>query len=269
MSSPVSAENLVIDHPTSEQPGEGLAAAALDAFEVALGHRFADPELLASALTHRSWCAEYGGGSNERLEFLGDAVLGLAVTETVFRSRPDHDEGDLAKIRSAVVSEDALAGAARSIGLGGVLLLGRGEVASGGRDKSSILCDAMEAVVGAVFLDAGHARSIEVVHGLLAEPIRVASLHPGDNDYKTRLQEMVAQGSGEVPRYLLTSEGPEHDTRFRAVVKVGDLTFGPGHGTSKKRAEQAAAEMAYGSLADGHIPPNESTESTESTGDRP
>ncbi|MBT6943782.1 MAG: ribonuclease III [Actinobacteria bacterium] len=269
MSSPASAENLVIDHPTSEQPGEGAAASALDAFEAALGHRFADPQLLTSALTHRSWCAEHGGRSNERLEFLGDAVLGLAVADTAFRSRPDHDEGDLAKIRSAVVSEDALADAARSIGLGEVLLLGRGEVTSGGRDKSSILCDAMEAVVGAVFLDAGHARSTEVVHGLLAEPIRAASLHPGDNDHKTRLQEMVAQGSHEVPRYLVTSDGPEHETRFRAVVEVGDQAFGPGHGTSKKRAEQAAAEIACASLVDDHTPMFETTETTETTGDKP
>ncbi len=262
MSSPASAENLVVGQPISEQLDGGAAGEAIDAFQGAIGHRFANARLLTAALTHRSWCAEYGGESNERLEFLGDAVLGLAVTDTVFRSRPDHDEGDLAKIRSAVVSEDALAAAARSMGLGGVLRLGRGEAASGGSDKSSILCDAMEAVVGAVFLDAGHACSIEVVHKLLAEPIRAASLRPGDNDFKTRLQEMAARSSGEVPRYLLTSEGPEHDTRFEAVVKVGGMTFGPGCGTSKKRAEQAAARMACEALDDK----NNST--IETTGDK-
>lgn len=250
MSYPASAEILVIDHLTGVQPDEGAETGELDSFQTSLGHRFSEPHLLATALTHRSWCAEHEGDSNERLEFLGDSVLGLAVTDEVYRTRPDQDEGDLAKIRSAVVSEEALADAARSIKLGTVLRLGRGEDASGGRDKSSILCDAMEAVIGAVFLDGGHARAVDVVHGLMAEQIRVASLSPGDHDFKTRLQELVAQSSGEAPEYRLTFDGPEHDRQFLATVEVGGNTFGPGVGTSKKRAEQAAAEMACAFLAE-------------------
>ncbi len=250
MSSPASAEVLATDRTAGDQPPDG-GATGLGLLQERLGHAFADPRVLTVALTHRSWCAEHDGESNERLEFLGDAVLGLAVTERVFRTRPDRAEGDLAKIRAAVVSEGTLAAVARSIRLGDHLRLGRGEATSGGRDKPSILADAMEAVIGAVFIDGGPDRATGLVHRLLSGPIEAASLDPGTHDYKTRLQEMVA-GMGEpAPAYTLTEEGPDHDRVYTAHVRVAGSSHGPGTGTSKKRAEQAAARIAWEGLAGG------------------
>ena len=213
-----------------------------------LGHRFADPDLLVEALTHRSWCAEQGGESNERLEFLGDAVLGLAVATRLYRVHPGLPEGQLAKIRAGVVSADALAEVARRIDLGGALRLGRGEAASGGDDKESILSDALEAVIGAVFLDGGQRPAFAVVDDLLDTAIDRAAEDPGVHDYKTRLQELVARHFGSSPNYVLTSEGPDHDRRFHAVVEIDGRSYGPGTGTSKKRAEQAAAHLAWTEL---------------------
>ena len=239
MSSPVSAE-----HPVPEPPAPPSA----------LGHEFADPTLLDVALTHRSWCAEHEGASNERLEFLGDAVLGMLVAERTYVAHPDLPEGQLAKIRASVVSSPALAAAARSIDLGASLRLGRGEVSDGGGDKESILADALEAVIGAVYLDAGLDAARGLVGRLLADSLDRSAVDPGEHDYKTRLQELVARNSTTPPRYVLTEDGPDHDKRFHAVVEVAGRTHGPAEGTSKKRAEQAAARLACRSLEPAAVP---------------
>ena len=233
-----------MSRPSSADPATTGAQVIADC----LGHRFADPDLLVEALTHRSWCAEQGGESNERLEFLGDAVLGLAVATRLYRVHPGLPEGQLAKIRAGVVSADALAEVARRIDLGGALRLGRGEAASGGDDKESILSDAMEAVIGAVFLDGGQGPAFAVVDDLLDTAIDRAAEDPGVHDHKTRLQELVARHFGSSPNYALTSEGPDHDRRFHAVVEIDGRSYGPGTGTSKKRAEQAAAHLAWTEL---------------------
>ena len=240
MSRPASADP--VDTPSADVEGTSVATTT---FVERLGHRFADPGLLAEALTHRSWCAEFEGRSNERLEFLGDAVLGLAVATRLFGEHPDLPEGELAKIRSSVVSAGALADVGRRIGLGDVLRLGRGEAASGGADKESILSDAMEAVIGAVFLDGGEASAFRLVDDLFADALDRAAEEPGLHDHKTRLQELVARHFPEQPAYRLHAEGPDHDKRFHAVVEVDGRTWGPGTGTSKKRAEQDAARLAW------------------------
>ena len=178
--------------------------------------------------------------SNERLEFLGDAVLGVIVTDYLYRASPESSEGVLARRRSELVNATALAAAARSIDLGAALLLGRGEDLTGGRDKTSILADAVEAVFGAVYLDGGIVAATSVVLDLL-EPRILEVLGGGvDSDAKSRLQELAAQHGGELPRYELSETGPEHDKRFRAVVRAGGFT-GSGEGRTKKEAEQAAA----------------------------
>lgn len=226
-----------------------------------LPRRFDDEELLSRALTHRSWCAEWPGhDSNERLEFLGDAVLGLVVTDHIFRTYPDLPEGELAKVRAAVVSAAALAGVAEDLGLGAALRLGRGEDASGGREKPSILADATEAVIGAVYIDGGWEAAVELVMGFAAERIVEAASGPGGDDYKTRLQEMSAQRFESLPRYELTERGPDHAKHFRATVLVGDDITGSGEGRSKKQAEQAAARNAWRALevAEVHKPADDS-----------
>ena len=209
-----------------------------------LGYEFTNSELLQQALTHRSWCAEFDGESNERLEFLGDAVLGLVVTQSIYLSNPDIPEGQLAKIRSAVVSAQALSEIAEQIGLGQVLMLGKGEESSGGRTKASILADALEAVIGAVYLDGGITSATQVVEELFEEAIEKATMDPGVHDYKTRLQELSAHHFGLVPLYEVETRGPDHDRKFFATVKVKEQAFGPGSGTSKKSAEQEAARLA-------------------------
>lgn len=214
-----------------------------------MGHDFADPGLLELALTHRSHCAETDAPEpNERLEFLGDAVLGLAVTEHIFRTYHDLAEGQLAKLRASVVNTATLAEVARRIGVGPELLLGRGEDQSGGRDKESILADALEAIFGAVFVDAGWDRSVEVVLDLLMDDIAAGAERPGRQDYKTRLQELAAERSVPPPSYHITSSGPDHDRVFEAVVVMDGAELGAGVGTSKKRAEQAAAEATWRAL---------------------
>lgn len=215
-----------------------------------LGHEFADPWLLDQALVHRSWCAENAGAeSNERLEFLGDSVLGLAVTTHIYDRFGDLPEGPLAKLRASVVSSQALAGVAENIHLGAHLRLGRGEEVSGGRGKPSILADAMEAVIGAVYLDAGWDRANEFVIGLLNEHIESAAETPGRGDYKTRLQERVVHTNGSSPHYQLSESGPDHAKRFQATVTVDGVEMGAGAGSSKKEAEQAAAEAAWRATA--------------------
>jgi ribonuclease-3 len=188
--------------------------------------------------------------SNERLEFLGDAVLGLVVTDYIFRTYPDLPEGELAKVRAAVVNAGALAEVAAELDLGRALLLGKGEDASGGREKPSILADAMEAVIGAVYLDAGWDGAAAMVMQLLGERIEEAAAGPGGQDFKTRLQELAARRFDQVPRYEVLDEGPDHAKRFFATVHLAGEPRGSGEGRSKKQAEQAAARQAWLELSE-------------------
>lgn len=214
-----------------------------------LGHTFADPGLLVEAITHRSWCAENPGvASNERLEFLGDAVLGLVIADHLFHVEGAMPEGELAMARAAVVSTEALAQVASRIQLGQFMRLGKGEAATGGRDKRSILADAMEAVIGAVYVDGGLDPARRLVLPLVADRLAGAVAGPGEADHKTRLQEASARQYGQVPRYEVTGTGPDHDRRFTAVVRIGGTQRGLGTGKSKKEAEQAAAREAWRSL---------------------
>ena len=218
---------------------------------------FVDRELLARAMAHRSWCAEVPGNlSNERLEFLGDAVLGLVVTDYLYRTYPDLPEGQLAQVRASVVNAEALAEVAEEIGLGADLLLGKGEDASGGREKSSILSDAMEAVIGAVYIDGGWDAAAELVMRLLGERIVEGAAGPGGRDFKTRLQELSARMYDELPRYHHVSDGPDHAKRFEATVSVNGEAVGRGEGRSKKQAEQAAARFAWETLSRARLPPS-------------
>jgi ribonuclease III len=220
-----------------------------------LGRPFGDRELLARAMAHRSWCAEVPGNlSNERLEFLGDAVLGLVVTDYLYRTYPDLPEGQLAQVRASVVNAEALAEVAEEIDLGSELLLGKGEDASGGREKPSILSDAMEAVIGAVYIDGGWEAAEELVMRLLGERIIEGAAGPGGHDYKTRLQEHCARVYDELPRYHHDSEGPDHAKRFVATVSIKGEVVGRGEGRSKKQAEQAAAREAWAHLAGAGLP---------------
>ncbi|MBW3573618.1 MAG: ribonuclease III [Actinobacteria bacterium] len=223
-----------------------MTAARTEALVLRLGYRFSDETLLAKALTHRSWCAEWPGhDSNERLEFLGDAVLGLVVTDHIYRSYPGLPEGELAKVRATVVSAAALAEVAVELGIGTALLLGKGEDASNGREKPSILADATEAVIGAVYLDGGWSAAAGLVMRLVAGRIVEAASGPGGHDYKTRLQELSARRFETLPRYEVADHGPDHAKHFSATVWVGDTARGTGHGRSKKQAEQAAARMVW------------------------
>jgi len=221
-----------------------------DDLRAALGSPELDAELLDRALTHRSYAYENGGlPTNERLEFLGDSVLGVVVTDTLYRAHPDLSEGRLAKLRAAVVNARALAEVARSIGLGEHIKLGRGEEATGGRNKASILSDTVEAVIGAVYLSGGFTAASAVVH-LLFDPLMEAAAGLGAGlDWKTSLQELSAEHSLGVPEYVIEDEGPDHEKTFTAQVQVGDALYGLGTGRSKKEAEQQAAETAYRAIA--------------------
>lgn len=204
-----------------------------------------DPELLEQALTHRSYAYEHGGiPNNERLEFLGDSVLGLAVTVMLFTTHPDLDEGQLAKRRASVVSTVALAEVARGIGLGEYLRLGRGEEQTGGRDKDSILADTMEAVFGAAFLSAGPDAATDLVLRLTAPLLDDPERYGAAMDPKTSLQELAARLGAAPPIYSIQSAGPDHNRVFTATVRVGELDT-TGVGTSKKTAEMAAALTAW------------------------
>ncbi|KTR95073.1 ribonuclease III [Microbacterium testaceum] len=207
-----------------------------------------DPELLSLALTHRSFAYENGGiAHNERLEFLGDSVLGQAVTVRLFTRHPDLDEGQLAKRRAGVVSTIALAEVARGIGLGPHVRLGRGEILTGGHDKDSILADTMEAIIGATYLSAGPdaatAMVLRLIEPLMADPARYGAAM----DPKTSLQEIAARLSVPAPTYSVEASGPDHDRRFTATVRVGDVVT-TGTGSSKKQAEMAAALTAWREL---------------------
>jgi ribonuclease-3 len=216
----------------------------------ALGEPVLDVELLERALTHRSYAYEHGGlPTNERLEFLGDSVLGVVVTETLYLTHPDLSEGHLAKLRAAVVNARALAGVGRKIDLGSFVKLGRGEDTTGGREKASILSDTVEAVIGAIHLSGGLESSAQVVHLLFDPLLEAASALGAGLDWKTSLQELSAEHGLGVPEYLIADEGPDHMKTFTAQVRVGEQRYGNGVGRSKKEAEQAAAETAYGELA--------------------
>jgi len=203
-------------------------------------------ETLERALTHRSFAYENGGlPTNERLEFLGDSVLGLVVTDTLYSSYPNLPEGQLAKLRAAVVQMNALAEVARELQLGRYVKLGRGEEGTGGRDKPSILADTLEAVIGATYIDCGLPAASDLVHRLFDPVIERSSLLGAGLDWKTSLQELTADHGLGVPEYQVKDSGPDHQKLFRAVVKVGSRELGSGEGRSKKAAEQLAAQAAY------------------------
>lgn len=214
-----------------------------------LGHAFAAPDLLGQALAHRSWCSEHGGAaSNERLEYLGDAVLGLIVAEHTFRTHAELSDGMLSKVRASVVNARVLAESAIGLGIPDHLRLGKGEDASGGRQKESILADAMEAVIGAVYLDGGMDSARELVLSLLSDRITAAVGEPGESDHKSRLQELTVHLGRGVPHYEVVGSGPDHARRYLATVYVAGQRLGTGEGRSKKDAEQVAAQVACGSL---------------------
>jgi ribonuclease-3 len=227
-----------------------------DELRALLGVELLDSELLERALTHRSYAYENGGlATNERLEFLGDSVLGVVITESLYRSHPDLSEGRLAKLRAAVVNARALAEVARTLGLGVHIMLGRGEEATGGRDKSSILSDTVEAVIGAIYLDQGFEVAGQVVHRLF-DPLMAAAAHLGAGlDWKTSLQEAAADRNLGVPEYLIDDSGPDHEKTFLARVRVGGSVYGHGIGKSKKEAEQQVAEIAWHALSEKHASP--------------
>jgi ribonuclease III len=205
-----------------------------------------EPATLERALTHRSFAYENGGlPTNERLEFLGDSVLGLVVTDALYHGHPELPEGQLAKLRAAVVNMRALAEVGRSLELGLFLRLGRGEEGTGGRDKASILADTVEALIGAVYIDSGLDAASELVHRLF-DPLIAHSAQLGAGlDWKTSLQELTAAMSLGVPEYEVQESGPDHRKQFTAIVWVNGVAYGNGRGRSKKEAEQQAAESAW------------------------
>jgi ribonuclease III len=215
-----------------------------------LGLPLSDPGLWEMALTHRSYAFEQGLTlTNERLEFLGDAVLGLVITDLAFRQFPDLSEGDLAKLRAATVKMSTLADVARELGLGDLVRLGKGEEMSGGRNKASILADCMEAVLGAVYLDKGLDFSRDMIERLFWPRMAAYVRGEGDRDYKMALQELAAHDLGMAPEYRVTSQGPDHAKEFEATVYLGGEPHGNGAGRSKKEAEQQAAREALEVIA--------------------
>nr|WP_218154931.1 ribonuclease III [Agromyces sp. CF514] len=205
-----------------------------------------DPELLLLALTHRSFAYENGGiATNERLEFLGDSILGQAVTFRLFRDHPELDEGELAKRRASLVSSAALAEVARKLGLGRYIRLGRGETLTGGADKPSILADTVEAIIGAVYLDRGGDVATPFVLSLIAPLMSDPGRFGASMDPKTSLQEIAAKRGAPPPVYTISESGPDHSKHFVATVAVGTLVEATGEGSSKKQAEMAAALEAW------------------------
>lgn len=226
--------------------------------EQRLGHAFAGRGLLRTALTHKSWLNERPAGvsgDNERLEFLGDAVLALVVSDLLMARTPGGSEGDLSKARAAVVSEGSLARAADRIGLGEWLLLGRGEEMAGGRAKPSLLANTLEALLGAVYVDAGFAAARRVAEALLDESLAEAD-RVSTTDYKSRLQERTQGEMREAPRYAVVAEsGPDHDKLWEVAVVIAGRVYARASGRSKKEAEQAAAASALAVLEGGGTPP--------------
>ncbi|MDT7586285.1 MAG: ribonuclease [Pseudonocardiales bacterium] len=236
-----------------------------------------DTELLTLALTHRSYAYEHGGlPTNERLEFLGDSVLGVIVTERLYRSHPDLPEGQLAKLRASVVNMHALASVARELGppepdgvpnagLGAYLYLGRGEELTGGRGKASILADATEALIGAVYLAHGLEIARDVVERLFDGLLRAAPLLGAGLDWKTSLQELTASAELGVPEYRISEDGPDHLKTFTATAVVAGRELGTGMGRTKKEAEQKAAQLAWRSLSEGAGSANSGTANSGTT----
>ena len=214
--------------------------------ETAIGYRFRNITLLTNALTHSSYANELWHNSlmsNERLEFLGDSVLGMVVAEYLYKNFPDRPEGDLTRMRADMVCEQALANVARRLDLGKHMLLGHGEEQNGGRNRDSILADAVESVIAACFLDGG----MDVAKGIIGQFVLcdVPTVKFNNTDYKTALQELIQQKKNQVLTYTLTDEsGPDHDKRFFVSVALNGTVVGEGSGSSKKRAEQDAARAA-------------------------
>ncbi|MBD5148807.1 MAG: ribonuclease III [Oscillibacter sp.] len=216
----------------------------MESLEKKLGYRFQNRELLSEALNHSSYANEHKGGlgSNERLEFLGDSVLGFVSAEYLFRLHADLPEGDLTRMRAALVCEQSLYEVAKTLDLGGYLKLGRGEEAGGGRKRQSILADAVEAVFAAVYLDGGIEKARELIVRVLLSQAPAAEER---KDYKTTLQEVVQRRSGQVLTYhMVDQSGPDHNKKFLFEVRLNDRPVGRGEGRSKKEAEQAAARDA-------------------------
>jgi ribonuclease-3 len=235
--------------------------------EAALGVKLRDPTLLDLALTHRSFAFEAGGlPTNERLEFLGDAVLGLVVADLLYRRYPTEPEGRLAKVRAAAVNTVSLADLGRGLRVGAYIRLGRGEEQSGGRDKNSILADTVEALIGAVYLDQGMAAAEQLVQHLFGELLHDIATRRESLDYKTSLQELTAAGQAGLPRYEVSESGPDHQKQFTATVTVGGAVLGRGEGRSKKEAEQRAARQAFAELRQRAVP--SPTDPTPPDGDR-
>ncbi len=208
-----------------------------------------EPSLLQLAFTHRSFAYESGNSeTNERLEFLGDSVLGLIVTEELYARYPDLDESRLSPLRSGVVNMRALADIARELELGKLIRLGRGEEVTGGRDKNSLLADALEALIGAIYLQFGFAKCSEIVKDLISSTIESAVARGAGLDGKTALQELAASLGKGAPEYLVTETGPDHDKDFCATVMLAGVALSEGSGKSKREAEQVAARKAYESL---------------------
>ena len=217
----------------------------------ALGVAFADADLRHAALSHRSFAFERGlTVTNERLEFLGDSVLGLVVTDMAYAAYPEMPEGQLAKLRAAIVNMTALADVSRGLGIGEVVLLGKGEEGSGGRQKASILADALEAVFGAVYLDRGLDVTRELIERLFRPRMEAWVRGEGDRDHKTLLQELASQVLRSIPDYRISERGPDHEKEFTATVLVAGEELGTGTGRSKKEAEQQAAREAHARISE-------------------
>lgn len=214
-----------------------------------LGVQPADPSLFELALVHASWAAEHEAASNQRLEFLGDAVLGLVVAETIFLAHPELDEGGLSKARIALVNETTLAEIALEISLGELLVLGRGAENEGLRNKPSVLSDALEAVIGAAYLSDGIEAARTLVRSLLGDRIEAAAGEPGGRDFKSLLHEW-AQAAGKSLAYSVNESGPPHERRYGAVVLLDSSEVASGSGRTKKSAEMDAAKAAWGEIAD-------------------
>jgi ribonuclease-3 len=228
------------------------SAARYAGLEQSLGYQFRDAAACETALTHKSWLNERPGDArtdNERLEFLGDAVIALVVSDLLMRRFPDHPEGELSKKRAAMVNEVGLAGVAEALALGQWIFLGRGEEQAGGRQKRSILADALEALIGAVYKDGGFEAAFQVASRLFAQPLDGAGV-AADRDFKSRLQELSQARLHMAPTYtLLAQAGPDHDKTFEVAIFLGDKEYGRAHGKSKKEAQQNAAARALATLA--------------------
>jgi ribonuclease-3 len=230
----------------------------LQLFEKQARIRFRRLEFLNHAFTHRSYAHEVGenGENNERLEFLGDSVLGLVVAEYVYATLPDQPEGELARIKSFVVSEASLSEIARGLRVDNFILIGKGEEYSGGRSKKTILADCLEAIIGAYYLDSGFAAAERFVHDMLIPEITKVLENRHAKDYKTLLQEHVQKRLKTYPRYRIVQKtGPDHDKTFWIEVHVGDRSFGAGKGKNKKEAEQEAARLAWENMTGGDKAP--------------